>query len=197
MKNVTVVVALPPQKIDSKKAGRALKIPKITSLNNFSFEEGGKVRRQYGVGNGCLIPASEILSEVPELPVLDMFVRSTQQPIHDSEQCAVTPKVIVPPENHSASLPDDVAFPTEEVTEVVEPMSRLFPCPDCTRTFQKYGNLIRHLDTGNHTLSVHPQILSDRTKIEYSKQMEKINVKTPCIENVSPTNQIDQTRMGT
>lgn len=44
MKNVTVVVALPPQKIDSKKAGRALKIHKITSLNNFSFEEGGKVR---------------------------------------------------------------------------------------------------------------------------------------------------------
>lgn len=48
----------------------------------------------------------------------------------------------------------------------------------------------------NHTSPVHPQILSDRTKIEYSKQMEKINVKTPCIENVSPTNQIDQLKQG-
>lgn len=81
-------------------------------------------------------------------------------------------------------------------SEVVEPMSRLFPCPYCTRTFQKYGNLIRHLDAGNHTSPVHPQILSDRTKIEYSKQMEKINVKTPCIENVSQTNQIDQLKQG-
>lgn len=43
---------------------------------------------------------------------------------------------------------------------------------------------------------VHPQILSDRSKIEYSKQMEKINVKTPCIENVSSTNQIDQLKQG-
>lgn len=84
MKNVTVVVALPPQKINEKTAGRVLKIPKITTLNNFSFEEGGNFRvwRQYGVGNGCLIPATDTVSEVAELPVLDMFVRSTQQPTH-------------------------------------------------------------------------------------------------------------------
>lgn len=59
-----------------------------------------------------------------------MFVRSTQQPIHDplinTEQCVVTQEFRVPPDNHSASLHDDFAVPTEEVTEVVEPMSRLF-----------------------------------------------------------------------
>lgn len=108
----------------------------------------------------------------------------------------VTPEFTLPPENHSVSLPDDVnMIPTEEVLEV-EPMSRLFPCPECTRTFQKYGNLQRHLDAGYHTTPVHPQILSDRSKIEYSKQMEKINVKTPCLENVSSTNQIDQLKQG-
>lgn len=198
MKNVTVVVALPPQKINEKMAGRVLKIPKITTLNNFSFEEGGNFRvwRQYGVGNGCLIPATDTVSEVAELPVLDMFVRSTQQPTHDLFVNTVTPEFTLPPENHSVSLPDDVnMIPTEEVLEV-EPMSRLFPCPECTRTFQKYGNLQRHLDAGYHTTPVHPQILSDRSKIEYSKQMEKINVKTPCIENVSSTNQIDQLKQG-
>lgn len=47
MKNETVEVALPPQKIDNKKAGRALKTPKITSLNNFRFEEGG-VKYEFG-----------------------------------------------------------------------------------------------------------------------------------------------------
>lgn len=131
-----------------------------------------------------------------ELPVLDMFVRSTRQPTHDLFVNTVTPEFTLPPENHSISLPDDVnMIPTEEVLEV-EPMSRLFPCPECTRTFQKYGNLQRHLDAGYHTTPVHPQILSDRSKIEYSKQMEKINVKTPCIENVSSTNQIDQLKQG-
>lgn len=143
MKNVTVVVALPPQKINEKTAGRVLKIPKITTLNNFSFEEGGNFRvwRQYGVGNGCLIPATDTVSEVAELPVLDMFVRSTRQPTHDLFVNTVTPEFTLPPENHSVSLPDDVnMIPTEEVLEV-EPMSRLFPCPECTRTFQKYGNL--------------------------------------------------------
>lgn len=115
---------------------------------------------------------------MPELPVLEMFVRSTQQPTHDLFVHTVTPEFTIPSENHSVSLPDDVnMFSTEEVVEVVEPMSRLFAYPECTRTFQKYGNLRRHLDAGYHTALVHPQILSDRTKIEYSKQIEKKNVK--------------------
>lgn len=133
------------------------------------------------------------------MAVLFLPLRSTQPPTHDMFVNNVTPEFIlhVPPENHSVSHTDDVnMFPTAKVLEVLEPMSKLFPCPECTRTLQKYGNLQRHLDAGYHSTPVNPQILSDRTKNEYSKQMEKINVKTLCIENVSSTNPMDQLKQG-
>lgn len=37
-------------------------------------------------------------------------------------------------------------------TEDTANMSELFSCIECTKTFKRYGNLLRHLDQGLHVM---------------------------------------------
>lgn len=54
----------------------------------------------------------------------------------------------------------------------------IFSCPEtnCRSTFTKYGNLMLHLDIGNHSLTKSSLLLSDRAKLSYSSKIE-----TKCI----------------
>ncbi|CAC5395973.1 unnamed protein product [Mytilus coruscus] len=78
IKKVSVIVALQPSKSDSKKKEPAVfKLPKITTVNNFSFKNGGvQVWRQFEIGQGCHIPAVDTTTtrDLPELTIIDTFL---------------------------------------------------------------------------------------------------------------------------
>lgn len=60
----------------------------------------------------------------------------------------------------------------------------LFSCPEtnCRSTFSKYGNLMLHLDIGNHSLIKSSLLLSDRAKLSYSSKIEQKCITMPQID---------------
>lgn len=68
------------------------------------------------------------------------------------------------------------AMQTDDNQEAFE--NGIFSCPEtnCRSTFTKYGNLMLHLDIGNHSLIKRSLLLSDRAKLSYSSKIE-----TKCI----------------
>lgn len=175
MKNVSVVVALPPTKENKGKPSSVFKLPKITLLNNFSFTQEGFVRvwRQYDVGEGSLIVAtgSSSVDDLPKLTVLDSYVN--RQHIIEAER-----NHAIETNTHSTlDSNDNVTRQDDEPTEdESDEMSRLFTCNECTKTYSKYGNLCRHLDNGIHIKKSSIICLADKSKMEYVNQMDKVNV---------------------
>ena len=53
-------------------------------------------------------------------------------------------------------------------------LNGLFSCPEtqCLSTFTRYGNLLHHLDIGIHQSNKISARLSDRSIMEYSKQIQ-------------------------
>ncbi|XP_063436619.1 uncharacterized protein LOC134718051 [Mytilus trossulus] len=217
IKKVSVVVALQPPKSDSKKKEPTVfKLPKITTVNNFSFKNGGvQVWRQYGIGQGCHIPAVDMATtrDLPELTIIETYlnqqtetdVRQTETEVGQTETEVRQAGIIeaeVPlqePETQEneievESLVNDSTVttgdkPNDDVDSVTEEeMSKLFSCHECTKTFSKYGNLLRHLDIGKHSVKKENKKLSDKSKIEYSRHMEKVNTVTVNSNNFSSGN---------
>ncbi|XP_071138826.1 uncharacterized protein [Mytilus edulis] len=209
IKKVSVVVALQPPKSDSKKKDPTVfKLPKITTVNNFSFKNGGvQVWRQFGIGQGCHIPVVDTATtrDLPELTIIETYLnqqtetevrqtetegRQTETEVGQTEtevrqsgiiEAEVSLQEHVTQENEieveslvndntvttGDQSNDDVDFVTEEE------MSKLFSCNECIKTFSKYGNLLRHLDIGKNSVKQENKKLSDKSKIEYSRHMEK------------------------
>ena len=82
MKNVSVRVALPPSKHTSKMQPAVYKLPKITLLNNFNFNQDGNVRvwRQYNIGEGCVVPCTTACTtyKLPKLTIIDTYQNKSQ-----------------------------------------------------------------------------------------------------------------------
>ncbi|KAK3107372.1 hypothetical protein FSP39_012971 [Pinctada imbricata] len=208
MKNFTAIVALPPS--DRKKESAIFKIPKITSVNNFVYTGKDQVRiwRQYGIGKGRLVPASGSMDDLPQLTVLDSYTTSeadvgVAQTETSNQHSDVNIDVDVVRNQQTeeeqfdgSTLDDDITSDVCEEGLQVDQMSMLFSCNECTKTFQKYGNLLRHLDTGSHTVKSMYQTLSDKAKIEYSKQMEKVNLLSASSENVTPGRNVNLLKQG-
>lgn len=51
------------------------------------------------------------------------------------------------------------------------------PEPDCLCTFQKYGNLHKHLDSGDHRMKKNSLTLADKSKKEYIYQIQSKQAK--------------------
>ncbi|CAC5386711.1 unnamed protein product [Mytilus coruscus] len=203
IKKVSVVVALQPPKSDSKKKEPAVfKLPKITTVNNFSFKNGGvQVWRQFEIGQGCHIPAVDTTTtrDLPELTIIDTFLNQQtetevrqsgiieaevplQEPVTQVNENEVEPLV----NDNTVTVGDQSNDDVDSVSE--EEMSKLFSCNECIKTFSKYGNLLRHLDIGKHSVKQENKKLSDKSKIEYSRHMEKVNTVTVNSDNFSPGN---------
>ncbi|CAC5406445.1 unnamed protein product [Mytilus coruscus] len=153
IKKVSVFVALQPSKSDSKKKEPAVfKLPKITTVNNFSFKNGGvQVWRQFEIGQGCHIPAVDTTTtrDLPELTIIDTFLNQqteTEEPITQVNENEVEPLV----NDNTVTMGDQSNDDVDSVSE--EEMSKLFSCNECIKTFSKYGNLLRHLDIGKHSV---------------------------------------------
>ena len=74
-------------------------------------------------------------------------------------------------------------------------MSELFSCIECTKTFKKYGNLLRHLDHGSHVMKTEIRCLTDKAKLEYSKQMDKVNLTLTNLQNVASCTGVTNTNL--
>lgn len=74
-------------------------------------------------------------------------------------------------------------------------MSELFSCIECTNTFKRYGNLLRHLDHGSHVMKTEKQCLTDKAKLEYSKQMDKVNLTATNLHNVASGTGVTNTNL--
>lgn len=73
----------------------------------------------------------------------------------------------------------------------------LFSCPEtnCWSTFTKNGNLMLHLDIGNHSLIKSSLLLSDRAKLSYSSKIETKCITMPQMdpnEILSNTAELDK-----
>ncbi|CAC5390221.1 unnamed protein product [Mytilus coruscus] len=164
MSNVKVVVCLPP---DSK--SDSLKCPKMESiscLNNFLYDNNSMtVWRQYDIGKGQRYPFKDIginantcIPAITTLSVSDLKVKQLKQK----------------PLQHVQEGESQQIQPDKNPTLQVENASNLFSCPEdgCICTFINFGNMLRHLDIGNHTFSEQNVNLKDRVRIMYSELIE-------------------------
>ncbi|CAC5407948.1 unnamed protein product [Mytilus coruscus] len=185
-----------------KEEPAVFKLPKITTVNNFSFKNGGvQVWRQFEIGQGCHIPAVDTTTtrDLPELTIIDTFLNQQtetevrqsgiieaevplQEPVTQVNENEVEPLV----NDNTVTMGDQSNDDVDSVSE--EEMSKLFSCNECIKTFSKYGNLLRHLDIGKHSVKQENKKLSDKSKIEYSRHMEKVNTVTVNSDNFSPGN---------
>ena len=53
----------------------------------------------------------------------------------------------------------------------------IFPCPEneCTKQFQKYGNLLNHIAFGKHRPKLERMTLLDRSKLLYKEGLESVH----------------------
>ncbi|VDI29911.1 Hypothetical predicted protein [Mytilus galloprovincialis] len=120
-------------------------------------------------------------TEVRQSGIIEAEV-SLQEPVTQENEIEVESLV----NDNTATTGDQSNDDVDSVTE--EEMSKLFSCNECIKTFSKYGNLLRHLDIGKHSVKQENKKLSDKSKIEYSRHMEKVNTVTVNSNNFSSGN---------
>ncbi|XP_078338287.1 uncharacterized protein LOC111121882 isoform X2 [Crassostrea virginica] len=178
MKNVEIVNATPPADQNCK---RTLKVKDITTLNNFEYEaDHVVVFKQYKIGTGhkLLNEKHKVYNEFPSITVVKSFM--TSESIKIPKQIPVQNMLVESQSETSNELSirnDDVVDDCNDDDDVdVTSSSCLYTCPEpnCLQSFQKYGNLNRHLDIGKHKYRKEGRTLSDKSKKEY---IEKINTK--------------------
>ncbi|KAK3084477.1 hypothetical protein FSP39_014148, partial [Pinctada imbricata] len=180
--NTSIVVAIPPpSKVQGSKVLKQCPLKNITSLYNFSFEEEGmKVWKQYGIGCGQFIPYllcfDEGNSQIAELKMLENF----NSPIRNK---TITQRPEGPSTNDDTNVSDDQPAPNVDG----DTDNGLFSCPEpnCIRSFSKYGNLMHHLDVGNHSFMKKGLSLSDRSIINYATKIESKVASKPQMESSS------------
>lgn len=135
----------------------------IQALNNFSFEsEGLRVWKAYNVGPGKLFSSVQ--------------VKGFGTPQGPTDLCVLPPFSI--PRAEIGALKSTTrtavlqkAHPSTSQSQVVEdePLAGegtkvyfFFPKDGCTKTYQSYGNLLKHLDAGEHLVRLERETAFDR-----------------------------------
>lgn len=184
------MVATPSTAKQNVKVLKQCPLKNITSFYNFLFKAAGmEVWKQYGNGSGQFIPYRFCFEdvEVYEVEIVENF----------NTVLRLKPVVlgIEKLDDNADNVDHPAAMQTDDNQEAFE--NGLFSCPEtnCRSTFTKHGNLMLHLDIGNHSLIKSSLLLSDRAKLSYSSKIE-----TKCITliatNGSKGNFVKYSRIG-
>ncbi|VDI33039.1 Hypothetical predicted protein [Mytilus galloprovincialis] len=143
MKNVKVVVALPPSPI---------KISKTSKIENISF-----LLKQFEIGIGKVF-SSKSLNEIPSL-------------VKKCESTVIWRIIAQSSLNTSIPVPVTRNEELEEEDNICSNVFTC-PEDGCIATFLKYGQLCNHLDRGKHTFPKNNLNIKERTQITHASLME-------------------------
>ena len=152
----------------------AIKWDGVSFLNNMEYTKDGiRVWRAYNVGKGKFIPWSEfnipntyvcptlntVADRTPHISFNVVKARRSSEPLPD-------PLTAV--ESQSQSTVDDDSSDSEDE-------SGLFFCGEegCTRSFQRFSSLQRHLDYGSHKYALERETLYDKAMLDYAAKLEQ------------------------
>lgn len=165
IKNVQVVTATPPCGIIVKKA---VKIKDITTLNNFQYHDDHVLAfKQYQIGKGVKIINTSV-------HIYDNFPSVTILKSNSTDDVVKVPKPIAATEDINPAVSNRMSNDNDTNTQIADNSSFIFTCPEphCLLTFMRYGNLSNHLDKGDHQCKTELKSLSDKSKVEYVRQID-------------------------
>ena len=145
------------------------KMSGIQALNNFSFEsEGLRVWKAYNVGPGKLFSSVQVKGfGTPQGPTDLCVVQPFSIPRVQIGAFRSTTRRAVLQQAHPSTSQSQVVEdepPAGEATKVH------FSCPEdgCTKTYQSYGNLQKHLDAGKHLVRLERESTYDTIKKKWA-----------------------------
>ncbi|XP_068707825.1 uncharacterized protein [Montipora foliosa] len=148
----------------------------IQALNNFSFEsEGLRVWKAYNVGPGKLFSPVKVKGfGTPQGPTDLCVLQPFSIPREETGAFRSTTRRAVLQQAHpstSQSLVVEDEPPASEATKVY------FSCPEdgCTKTYQSYGNLQKHLDAGKHLLRLERETTYDSIKKKWADTCTEVS----------------------
>ena len=134
----------------TKSVGVENKIPGISLLNNFLFEERGRrAWKAYKVGPGCFIPYDKVIIERQgdtELKVIRPFGARTKE--------------------------------RGTIAENTRPLTEIFPCTEtgCVLSFKTLEEVEQHMDTGKHVRELEWESLYDSIRKKWAERLTGVNV---------------------
>ena len=146
----------------------------IQALNNFSFESGAiRVWKAYNVGPGELFTPAQVEGfGIPQGPTDLFVVQPFSVPREEAGAFRFTNKrgqSRQPQPGTSQSVEE--TSPTDEATKVY------FSCPEegCTKTYQSFSTLQKHLDAGKHLLSLERETTYDTIKRKWADTCKEVS----------------------
>jgi hypothetical protein len=152
-------------RLDELASGPSSQLTKISLVNNFAFESHGvRVHRSWRVGDGKLIPFSEL-----------------QKPDNISTiLCSDTPngKNVLFVTTQSKNKQRDLSKQSTDIHKNTY-ISTLFECneEECVKKFLNPGNLVNHLATGKHQCLPERISLRDTGMQIYASKLERIGLR--------------------
>ena len=134
----------------TKSVGVENKIPGISLLNNFLFEERGRrAWKAYKVGPGCFIPYDKVIIERQGdtgLKVIQPFGARTKE--------------------------------RGTIAENTRPLTEIFPCTEtgCVLSFKTLEEVEQHMDTGKHVRELESESLYDSIRKKWAERLTGVNV---------------------
>ena len=145
----------------------------IQALNNFSFESAGlRVWRAYNMGPGKLFTPTQVKrSGLPQGPTDLQVVQPFSIPREDVGvfRSVSTSVECVRPQPCPPKPVED--SPADEATRA------FFSCPEegCTKTYQSFTNLQKHLDAGKHLFKLERQSTYDSLKKKWAEICKEVS----------------------
>ena len=134
----------------TKSVGVENKIPGISLLNNFLFEERGlRAWKAYKVGPGCFIPYDKAIVERQGdtgLKVIQPFGARTKE--------------------------------RGTIAENTRPLTEIFPCTEtgCVLSFETLEEVEQHMDSGKHVRELESEYLYDSIRKKWAERLTGVNV---------------------
>ena len=134
----------------TKSVGVENKIPGISLLNNFLFEERGcRAWKAYKVGPGCFIPYDKVIIERQGdtgLKVIQPFGARTKE--------------------------------RGTIAENTRPLTEIFPCTEtgCVLSFKTLEEVEQHMDSGKHVRELESESLYDSIRKKWAERLTGVNV---------------------
>ena len=152
----------------------AIKWDGVSFLNNMEYTKDGiRVWRAYNVGKGRFIPWSEFnIPNTYVCPTLNSVAKRTPHISFNVVKARRSSEPLPDPlpavESQSQSTVDDDSSDSEDE-------SGLFFCREegCTRSFQRFSSLQKHLDYGSHKYALERETLYDKAMLGYAAKLEQ------------------------
>ena len=132
-----------------KSVGVENKIPGISLMNNFLYEERGVRAKAYKVGPGCFIPYDKVIIERQGdtgLKVIQPFGARTKE--------------------------------RGTIAENTRPLTEIFPCTEtgCVLSFKTLDEVEQHMDSGKQVRELESESLYDSIRKKWTKRLTGVNV---------------------